>query len=137
MGPADCHDYTVEADVRATEKRRQMGDGGVIAQRYGARAVRQQPEARAAALAGRPGAHGEVPFAWKPDTWYRVKLRVENDADGDHRGAGQGVAARRARAGRMDDREASTDRHRAGRARPLRRRAPEIFFDNVKVSANQ
>ncbi len=23
-----------------------------------------------------------VPFSWKPDTWYRVKLRVANEANG-------------------------------------------------------
>jgi outer membrane protein assembly factor BamB len=34
LGSSDLRDYTVEADVRATEKRRQMGDGGIVAQRY-------------------------------------------------------------------------------------------------------
>ncbi len=34
FGPASGSDYTVEADVRAVEKRRQMGDAGVVAQRY-------------------------------------------------------------------------------------------------------
>ena len=34
MGPSDWSNYTVEADVRITEKRRQMGDAGIIAQRY-------------------------------------------------------------------------------------------------------
>ena len=34
FGPSDCSNYTVEADVNATQKRRQQGDAGVIAQRY-------------------------------------------------------------------------------------------------------
>ncbi|HEU4796923.1 MAG TPA: PQQ-binding-like beta-propeller repeat protein, partial [Pyrinomonadaceae bacterium] len=34
MGPSDWSNYTVEADVFATQKRRQQGDAGVIAQRY-------------------------------------------------------------------------------------------------------
>ncbi|MBI1789624.1 MAG: PQQ-binding-like beta-propeller repeat protein, partial [Acidobacteria bacterium] len=34
MGPATWSNYTVQVDVVATEKRRQMGDGGVVAQRY-------------------------------------------------------------------------------------------------------
>src|SRR6185437_10765558 len=34
MGPSDWSNYTVEADVNATQKRRQQGDAGVIAQRY-------------------------------------------------------------------------------------------------------
>src|SRR5439155_1315299 len=34
FSPADWSNYTTEADVRAAEKRRQMGDAGVVAQRY-------------------------------------------------------------------------------------------------------
>ena len=34
FGPATGSDYTVQADVRGVEKRRQMGDAGVVAQRY-------------------------------------------------------------------------------------------------------
>jgi outer membrane protein assembly factor BamB len=33
FGPSDLSNYTVEADVNATQKRRQQGDAGVIAQR--------------------------------------------------------------------------------------------------------
>ncbi len=82
FGPNDLHDYTMEADVRAPEKRRQLGDAGVFAQRYGLvlfgnaqrlELLPWQPEtARTVA----------VPFAWVKDTWYRLKLRVENLPDG-------------------------------------------------------
>ena len=34
MGPANLKGYTIEADVRAIEQRRQRGDAGVINQRY-------------------------------------------------------------------------------------------------------
>src|SRR5262249_36610705 len=34
FSPIDWSDYTTQADVRGTEKRRQMGDAGVVAQRY-------------------------------------------------------------------------------------------------------
>jgi len=34
MGPADWSNYTVEADIRIPEKKRQIGDAGIIAQRY-------------------------------------------------------------------------------------------------------
>jgi len=30
-----------------------------------------------------------APFAWKPDTWYRLKLRVENLANGEVRARGK------------------------------------------------
>ena len=35
FGPNDLHDYTVEVDMMAPERRRQLGDGGIFAQRYG------------------------------------------------------------------------------------------------------
>jgi len=92
MGPSDWSDYTVQADIRIPEKRRQMGDAGIIAQRYTLVAFGNnqrlemnswQPEiARAAA----------APFALKPDTWYRLKLRVENTADGKTRIRGKAWA---------------------------------------------
>ena len=34
MGPTDLHDYTIQADVRAPEQRRRMGNVGITAQRY-------------------------------------------------------------------------------------------------------
>jgi hypothetical protein len=33
-----------------------------------------------------------VPFAWKPDTWYRLKLRVENLPNGQVRARGKAWA---------------------------------------------
>ncbi len=85
MGPADWSNYTVEADLRMNEKRRQMGDAGIVAQRYTLVAFGNsqrlemnswQPEVARAAAA---------PFAWKANTWYRLKLRVENTPDGKTR----------------------------------------------------
>src|SRR5258708_19709804 len=78
MGPSDLSNYTVEADVNATQKRRQQGDAGVIAQRYALVLYGNsqmlhiepwQPEVKRTVT---------IPFAWKPDTWYRLKLQVEN-----------------------------------------------------------
>jgi len=85
MGPADWSNYTVESDIRFNQKRRQMGDAGIVAQRYTLVAFGNsqrlemnswQPEVARAAAA---------PFEWKADTWYRLKLRVENTPDGKTR----------------------------------------------------
>jgi outer membrane protein assembly factor BamB len=82
MGPSDWSNYTVESDIRINEKRRQMGDAGIVAQRYTLVAFGNnqrlemnswQPETTRAASA---------PYAWKPNTWYHLKLRVENAPDG-------------------------------------------------------
>ena len=89
IGPSDWSNYTFEADVRATTRRRQMGDVGITAQRYSLvlygisqrlKIESWEPEtARTAAL----------PFAWKADTWYRLKLRVENLPNGAVRAQGK------------------------------------------------
>jgi outer membrane protein assembly factor BamB len=93
VGPVDLHDYTVEADVRGTTKRRQMSDLGVTAQRYSlviygnAQQIKiesWEPETHRSAVA---------PYEWKADTWYHLKLRVENMPDGKVRARGKAWAA--------------------------------------------
>ena len=76
-GPPDLADYTVEADVRGSELRRQRGDVGLINQRYAlvlfgnGQKLEIHPWQAADEMTVR------VPFAWDADTWYRMKLRVE------------------------------------------------------------
>jgi outer membrane protein assembly factor BamB len=89
VGDVNLSDYTVEADVRGTTKRRQMSDLGITAQRYSlilygnAQQLTLQPwepETKRTAV---------VPYEWKPDTWYHLKLRVENMPDGKVRARGK------------------------------------------------
>src|SRR4029079_7126657 len=78
VGDVNMSNYTVEADVRGTTKRRQMSDLGVTAHRYSLICYgtaqqltlqRWEPETKRTVL---------VPFKWEPDAWYHLKLRVEN-----------------------------------------------------------
>jgi outer membrane protein assembly factor BamB len=137
MGPADWSNYTVEADIRINQRRRQMGDAGIIAQRYTLVAFGNsgrlemnswQPEVERVAAA---------PFEWKPDTWYRLKLRVENSSDGKTRIRGKAwPTAESEPAAWLIDRVDPI---------PNRQGSPGIFadaqfgvyFDNLKVTANQ
>jgi len=82
IGPTDWSNYTFEADAQVGEKRRQMGDVGLTVQRYSmvlygnAQQLKiepWEPEIQRSAM---------VPFEWKKDTWYHLKLRVENMPDG-------------------------------------------------------
>jgi outer membrane protein assembly factor BamB len=137
MGPSDWSNYTVEADVRFNEKRRQMGDAGIVAQRYTLIAFGNsqrlemnswQPEVTRAASA---------PFAWKADTWYHLKLRVENTADGKTRIRGKA----------WPKDEAEPDTWAIDRIDPIpnKQGSPGLFadaqfgvyFDNFKVTPNQ
>lgn len=82
IGPTNWSNYTFEAEVQVGEKRRQMGDVGLTVQRYSmilygnAQQLKiepWEPEVKRTVM---------VPFEWKKDTWYHMKLRVENQLGG-------------------------------------------------------
>jgi outer membrane protein assembly factor BamB len=137
FGSMQAHDYTVEADVLATEKRRQMGDGGVIAQRYALVLFGNAQKLELHPWQANPARTVEIPFKWKPETWYRVKLRVENKADGTTavRGKAWPTAETEPEAWSIDYVDKMPHRH--GAAGLYADASAEIFIDNVKVSENQ
>jgi outer membrane protein assembly factor BamB len=82
IGHTDWSNYTFEADVRATERRRQMGDVGITAQRYSLVLFGSSQRLRLEPWEPETARTASVPFTWRPDTWYRLKLRVSNLPDG-------------------------------------------------------
>ena len=89
FGGTELSDYTIQSDVRALERRRQMGDIGVVAQRYelvlfGSHQRLElqpwQPETERTA---------RVPFTWTKDAWYTMKLEVQNLGGGKVRARGK------------------------------------------------
>jgi outer membrane protein assembly factor BamB len=136
LGPPDMHDYTVEADVLATEKRRQMGDCGVIAQRYALVLFGNSQKIELHPWQANPARTVEAPFAWKAETWYRVKLKVSNTVDGTSHVQGKAWPSADPEPAAWNIDFKDTMPHRQG-APGLYADAPaEVFFDNVKVSAN-
>lgn len=89
IGPAAWSDYSFQADVRATERRRQMGDVGITAQRYSLVLYGTSQRLKLEPWEPETTRTVTVPFAWKPDTWYRLKLRVDNLPDGQVRARGK------------------------------------------------
>ena len=81
--------YTVEADVRGTTRRRQMSDLGVTAQRYSLVMYGNAQELKIESWEPETHRSAHVPFEWKADTWYHLKLRVENMPDGKVRARGK------------------------------------------------
>jgi outer membrane protein assembly factor BamB len=88
FGSTEYSNYTIEADVRAMERRRQRGDIGVVAQRYELVLFGNQhldlqpwqPETKRTA---------SVPFKWDQDTWYTMKLEVHTLDGGKVRARGK------------------------------------------------
>jgi len=85
MGPSTWSNYTVEADIRIPEKHRQMGDAGITAQRYTLIAFGNNQRVEMNSWEPEVARRVSAPFELKPDTWYHLKLRVENTADGKSR----------------------------------------------------
>jgi hypothetical protein len=89
IGPVGWSNYTFEADVRSSTRRRQMGDIGITAQRYSLVLYGTSQRLKLEPWEPETARTVTVPFAWKPDAWYRLKLRVENLANGQVRARGK------------------------------------------------
>jgi outer membrane protein assembly factor BamB len=89
IGPVDWSNYTFEIDVRAPMRRRQMADIGITAQRYTLVLYGNAQQLKLEPWEPEVQRTVTVPFAWKADTWYHLKLRVENTADGKVRARGK------------------------------------------------
>jgi hypothetical protein len=137
LGPNDASDYTVEADVLSTEKRRQMGDGGVIAQRYALVLFGNAQKLELHPWQANPARTVEVPFAWKAETWYRVKLRVENKKDGTTALRGKAWLAAEPEPAAWTIDHVDRMPHRQGAAGIYADASAEVFVDNIKVTPNQ
>lgn len=92
IGPVSWSDYTVEADVRSAERRRQMGDVGITAQRYSLVLYGTSQRLKIEPWEPETARTATVPYSWKADTWYHLKLRVENMANGQVRAQGKAWA---------------------------------------------
>jgi outer membrane protein assembly factor BamB len=136
MGSAGWSNLTIEADVRSTERRRTLSDVGLFNQRFGlvlfgnAQKLELQPWQAAAARSV------SVPFAWKPDTWYHVKFRVENRADGVTLAQGKVWPKGEAEPAAWTVEKADPIGHRQGSPGLYADPNSEVYFDNLKVTAN-
>jgi outer membrane protein assembly factor BamB len=138
MGPSDLHDYTVEADVRAGQKRRQQGDAGIIAQRYALVLYGNAGELHLEPWQPETQRTVKAPFAWKPDAWYRLKLSVENLPDGKVRARGKAWAVGDPEPDAwMVERVDPIGNHQGSPGVFGNAISAEIYFDNMKVYPNK
>lgn len=137
FSPVDWSNYTTEADIRATEKRRQMGDAGVVAQRYELAIMgnSQKMELRSWQIEEKRTV--KKPFEWKADTWYRLKLRVDVLPDGKVRARGKAwpVSEPEPEEWMIERVDPMGNRH--GSAGIFADAPNEIFIDNIKVTPNK
>ena len=136
MGPADMTDYTVQADIMSTQRGRRRPDIGLINSGYTMDLQGNRQKIQIQAWAAELRIREEVDFPWEPDTWYRMKLRV--DVDGD-----RGLV--RGKIWPSDETEPADWTITAEDPVPNRGGSPgiigyspiDIYFDNVSVVENQ
>jgi len=137
FSPADWSNYTIEGDIRAIEKRRQMGDAGVVAQRYEVVLVgnSQRIELRSWQIEEKRTV--KKPFAWKADTWYRIKLEVQNLPNGKVRARGKAWPASEPEPAAWTVERIDPIGNRQGSAGIFVDAQNEIYIDNIKVTPNK
>ena len=77
FGHSTWTDYTVQADVLGTERRRQLPNIGILNTRYELVLMGNTGRLRLVSWAPMPRIEKQVKYAWDPDKWYSIKLRVE------------------------------------------------------------
>jgi outer membrane protein assembly factor BamB len=133
LGPPTWTNYTIESDVRATEARRQRGDVGIINQRYAlvlfgnGQKLELHPWQAADEMTAR------VPFKWEANTWYRMKLHVENRADGTALVRGKVWPTSEPEPAAWTIEKTDTIAHLEGSPGLYADGISEVYFDNVTV----
>ncbi len=136
MGTSDLHDYTVEADINATTKRRQQGDAGIIAQRYALVLYGNAQELHLEPWQPETTRTVKAPYQWQPNAWYRMKLMVETLPDGKVRARGKVWPKGEAEPAAWLVERIDPLPNRQGSPGIFGSALAEIFFDNLKVTAN-
>ena len=121
FGSPGMSDYTFQADVRAPTRRRQQADVGITAQTYSLVLYGTTRKLKLEPWEPEIERTVTIPFTWSPDTWYRMKLRVENLPDGQVRAQGKAWAVG----------ESEPDEWMIDRVDPIGNRAgsPGLFLD--------
>ncbi len=137
FGAVEDSNYTIEADIRAIEKRRQMGDAGIVAQRYELVLFGNNQKIELRSWQIEPKRSFSRKLEWKPDVWYRLKLQVENLPDGKTRARGKAWPAAESEPAEWTIEWTDPIGNRHGSAGVFADAPNEIFFDNIKITPNK
>ncbi|MCC9642273.1 PQQ-like beta-propeller repeat protein [Rhodopirellula sp. JC740] len=135
FGPADLHDYTITADVKA-QPGNKLPDMGVIAQRYTLDLMGESQQLQIRTWAAQLRMAQSVPVTWKAGVWYTLKFQATTEGD---------QAVLRGKVWPRDEVEPSEWTVTATDEAPNRSGSPGLFgnatnaeflIDNVTVQAN-
>lgn len=81
IGPHDWTEYTVQADMLATQVRGQVGDMGVVANRYSFFLQGEPRQLRVVSWGGLLRLDRSTTMNWEHDCWYTLKMMVKQQED--------------------------------------------------------
>ena len=137
IGPVTWSDYTFESDVRTATRRRQLGDVGITAQRYSLVLYGNSQKLKIEPWEPETARTITVPFAWKPDTWYRLKLRVDNLPNGQVRARGKAWPAGEAEPAAWTIEMTDPNGNRQGAPGMFINAQFGAYYDNFVLTKNQ
>ena len=136
MGPAEMNNFTIQADVLGYKKGRRLTDIGLIANGYTLDLQGNQQKLEVRSWPSERRMAQAIDFAWEPETWYTIKMRVE---------AGNEKAVIYGKVWPRGGPEPADWSIRVEDALPIPSGSPglvgyspaEIFYDNIKVTVNK
>ena len=137
IGPTDWSNYTFEADVRSNTRRRQMSDIGITVQRYSLVLYGNSQELKLEPWEPEIQRSAKVPYAWKADAWYHLKLRVDNQPNGATRARGKVWAMGEAEPAQWAIDKVDPIGNRQGAPGFFTDSEFGAYYDNLKLTANQ
>jgi hypothetical protein len=137
MGKPDWSNLTVEADVRGLEMRRQRGDVGLINQRYSMVLFGNGQKLELHPWQAADEMTVKVPFEWAVDTWYHMKMTVQNQPDGTTLVRGKVWKTGTAEPAAWTIEKRDTIGHKMGSPGVYGDGISDVFVDNLKVYKNQ
>jgi outer membrane protein assembly factor BamB len=81
IGKPDLSDYTIETDIQGGKVGENLPDMGVVNCRYELWLAGNSQQLRLLSWVPQPRIDKSIPFAWKGDAWYRMKLKVTVNGD--------------------------------------------------------
>lgn len=136
LGPPSLSNYTIEADLRGAIRGRRRPDIGLINSGYTLDLMGAHQKIQLRAWPSELRLEKSVPFPWEPDTWYTMKLRVDQQGE---------KALIRGKVWKRGEAEPQEWTITAEDPKPVRRGSPgiygysaaEIYYDNLKVTVNR
>jgi outer membrane protein assembly factor BamB len=137
MGHTYFKNYTIQADVYGAERNSKLPDIGLIGQRYRFEIMGASQQLKIGSWVAHEIKFKQVPFAWKSNTWYTMKFQTTSK---DGKSTLRGKAWPRGGKEPKDWQIEWTDTPANITGSPGlfgNAKDAEIFYDNVKVTANK